>query len=80
MSNAALEELDLAALCHDLPEHGLVTGDIGTVVLVYRGAYAYEIEFVAANGETIALVTLEADAVEPVAGREILHVRKLPAA
>jgi hypothetical protein len=35
-----------------------VTGDIGTVVLVYRGGEAYEVEFVAADGNTIAVETL----------------------
>jgi hypothetical protein len=80
MTRTALKELELAALRRDLPAHGLVVGDIGTVVLVYRDGEAYEVEFVAANGETIALETLRADEVEPVVGYEILHARKLPAA
>lgn len=80
MSKTALKELDLAALRRDLPAYGLVAGDIGTVVLVYRDGEAYEVEFVAADGETIALETLRADEVEPVVGHEILHARKLPAA
>jgi hypothetical protein len=75
-----LKELELAALRRDLSAHGLVAGDIGTVVLVYRDGEAYEVEFVAANGETVALETLRADEVEPVVGHEILHARKLPAA
>lgn len=80
MSTTALKELDLAALRRDLPAYGLVAGDIGTVVLVYRGGEAYEVEFVTANGETIALETLKSEDVEPVVGNEILHARKLPAA
>jgi hypothetical protein len=50
------------------------------VVLVYRDGEAYEVEFVAANGEMIALETLRTDEVEPVTGYEILHARKLSAA
>lgn len=80
MSKTPLKELELAAVCRNLPAHGLVAGDIGTVVLVYRGGEAYEVEFVAANGETVALETLRDDEVEPVVGREILHARKLSAA
>jgi hypothetical protein len=80
VSTRNLEELELAASRRDLPTHGLVAGDIGTVVLVYRDGEAYEVEFVAANGETIAVETLRADEVESVTGHEILHARKLPAA
>ena len=80
MSMKSLEELELAALRLDLPAHGLVVGDIGTVVLVYREGEAYEVEFVAANGKTVAVETLRACDVEPVRGNEILHARKLPAA
>lgn len=49
-------------------------------MLVYRGGEAYEVEFVAADGETVALETLGANDVEPVTGHKILHVRELPAA
>jgi hypothetical protein len=80
MSKTLLKELDLAALRRDLSAYGLVAGDIGTVMLVYRGGEAYEVEFVAADGETVALETLRADEVEAVVGHEILHARKLPAA
>jgi len=78
LTNAAIKELDLAALTHDLPDIGLVRGDIGTVVFVYKDGEAYEIEFVAADGTTVALETLNAEEVEPVAGAQILHARKLP--
>jgi hypothetical protein len=80
MRKTLLRELELAALRRDLPAYGLVAGDIGTVVLVYRGGEAYEVEFVAADGETVALETLRAEEVEAVVGHEILHARKLPAA
>lgn len=73
-----LEELELAALAIDLPEHGLITGDIGTVVLVHGDHEAYEVEFVRADGRTQALETLSADQVRPVQGGRILHARELP--
>jgi len=77
LTKNVLNELDLAALRHDLPAHGLIRGDIGTVVIVYRGGEAYEVEFVAADGRTVALETLSASEVEPVSGKRILHARSL---
>ena len=74
----SIQELDLVALSRDYPEQGLVAGDVGAVVHVYSNGQAYEVEFVAADGQTLALMTLVADDVEPVTGPQILHVRKLP--
>jgi hypothetical protein len=75
-----LKELDLAAFRTDLPDRGLVAGDIGTVVLVHGDGKAYEVEFVAVDGRTIAVETLPAKDVEPLTGTSILHVRKLAVA
>lgn len=80
MATNALQEPDLAALRQDLPAHGLVSGDVGTVVMVYREGEAYEVEFVAADGETLAVETLRAEQVEPLSGRRILHARDLTSA
>ena len=74
-----LHEHDTVALTRDLSEHGLVGGDVGAVVFCYSGGQAYEVEFVAANGETLAVLTLTPADVRPLAGREILHVRGLAA-
>lgn len=76
MSQLALKELDRAALRTDLPAYGLIVGDVGTVVFVHATGAAYEVEFMTADGKTIAVETLEANQVEPVAGEHILHVRK----
>jgi len=72
-----LEELDLAALKQDLPAVGLEAGDVGTVVFVHDHGKAYEVEFVAADGRTLADETLRADQLEPFTGPQILHVRRL---
>lgn len=55
------EELEVVELTHDIKEHKLKEGDTGTVVLVYKKGKAYEVEFVASNGRTIALLTLMPD-------------------
>jgi hypothetical protein len=75
-----INELDDVILTSDLPEHGLSAGDIGTVVLVHRGAAGYEVEFTSLDGDTIAVVTLMADQVRSTQSGEIAHVRVLAAA
>ncbi len=70
-----IQELDTVILTRDVPQQGLRSGDVGTVVLIHRDGAAYEVEFVTLGGETIAVVTLSADAVRPITGREIAHAR-----
>ncbi|MEW6690164.1 MAG: DUF4926 domain-containing protein [Pseudomonadota bacterium] len=72
-----IRELDDVILECDLPEHGLARGDVGTVVLVHSGAQAYEVEFTALDGATVAIVTLAASQVRPVGQGEIAHAREL---
>jgi hypothetical protein len=69
-----IKELEQAILTVDVPEHGLQRGDIGTVVLVH-GEDGYEVEFVALDGETVAIVSLRASDVRPIASREIAQAR-----
>jgi Domain of unknown function (DUF4926) len=70
-----IKELDTVVLTRDIPEQKLRQGDLGAVVLVHADGRAYEVEFVALGGETVAVLTLSADAVRAVNGREIAHVR-----
>lgn len=72
-----LRELDLVAITRDVPEHGLQSGDVGTVVHCYGDGLALEVEFVTAAGKTLAVLTLDATDVRPMQGGQILHVREL---
>jgi len=72
-----IKELDTVVLARDVPEHGLVGGDVGSVVHVHRDGEAYEVEFVNAAGSTIAVLTLNSADVRPMADAEILHARRL---
>lgn len=74
-----MNELDAVVLMTDLPEHDLAAGDIGTVVMVHEAGRGYEVEFVTLAGETLAVITLKASEVRPIARREIAHVRKIAA-
>jgi Domain of unknown function (DUF4926) len=44
---------------------------------VHADGQAYEVEFVTLGGETVAVMTLPADAVRAVTAREIAHVREV---
>jgi hypothetical protein len=54
-----IKELDLVVLIEDLPEHGLKSGDVGTVVHVY----------------TTAVVTLAPAQVRTAGSKDIMHTR-----
>jgi hypothetical protein len=72
-----INELDVVALTTDVPADGLNRGDIGTVVHVHGKGEAFEVEFVALDGETIALLTLPVDAIRAIRPREIPHLRQV---
>ena len=72
-----IKEHDRVVLAATVPSEGLVDGDVGTVVHVYRDGQAYEVEFTTLEGKTAAVVTLEASQLRPVGKREITHAREL---
>jgi hypothetical protein len=62
----SIQELDVVALMVDLPQSGLVRGQVGTVVFVY-GPDAFEVEFVDhKDGRTYGLITLTASQLLPL--------------
>jgi hypothetical protein len=52
--------LDVVALTEDLPERGLVRGQVGTVVEDLASG-VYEVEFSDHDGRTYAMLALRAD-------------------
>ena len=70
-----IKELDQIVLKEDLPEYGLKSGDIGTVVLIHQNGKGYEVEFAALDGETLAVVSVFANQVRSIRQREIARVR-----
>jgi len=72
-----IRELDSIVLTTDLAEHGLRVGDVGTVVLVHRNGEGFEVEFVALDGETVAVVSLFPSQIRPIRQREITHARQV---
>lgn len=55
------EELDVVELTHDIKEDNLKKGSTGTIVEIYKGGKAYEVEFIAPDGSTSILLTLMPD-------------------
>jgi hypothetical protein len=73
-------ELDTVALTRDVGEHGLKRGDVGAVVHCYADGAVFEVEFVTAEGRTVAVLTLMAEDIRLLADTDILHVRELAVA
>ena len=74
-----IKEHNRVVLTVSHPASGLVAGDVGTVVHVYGDGKAYEVEFFTLDGHTAEVVTVEANQVRAVTGREINHSRPLAA-
>lgn len=68
-------------IVRDLPEEGLRAGDVGTIVERHPASgetpVGYEVEFFAANGETVAVASVPTDAVRRATERDLLSVRVL---
>lgn len=75
-----MTEHERIVLTEDLSEYGLQAGDVGTIVHVYSGSQAFEVEFVALTGKTVAVVTISSDKARAVREDELTHARALPAA
>ncbi len=69
-------EHDVVGLTREVPDKSLIAGDVGAVVGRYA-AGGYEVDFTAANGCTVAVVTLAGDDIRPRRRREIPHVREV---
>jgi hypothetical protein len=65
--------LGLAVLTRDLPEFRLRAGHVGTVVEVFRQGEAYEVEFLDAEGDTVALLTISAADLRGAAKSDLKH-------
>lgn len=75
-----IKEHERVVLTMPILAEGLEAGDVGTVVHVYKDSEAYEVEFITLDGQTAAVVTLEASQVRPVTSRDITHTRELSVA
>lgn len=56
--NQAIHVLDVVAVTEDIPDHGLLRGQVGTVVEVH-GSDVFEVEFADNEGKTYAMLPLK---------------------
>jgi hypothetical protein len=75
-----LKEHERVVLLTAIAEEGLEAGDVGTIVHVYRDGQAYEVEFLALDGHTRAVATVEVHQVRAVTRRDMTHAREIQAA
>ena len=68
-------------LTQDMPKEGLRAGDVGVIVEHYPARAdvpeGYELEVFAANGQTVAVVSVPASAVREATEHEVLSVREM---
>lgn len=72
-----IKEHDCIVLTRDLPQEGLLAGDIGTVIHIHGEGAGYEVEFMTLAGETLAVATLLPSQLRPIARRDVAHVREV---
>ena len=63
-------ELEVVELTHNIKESKLKEGDRGTIVEIYKGGEAYEVEFISPDGKTSILLTLSSEDIRPIFNRE----------
>jgi hypothetical protein len=68
--------LDVVVLTEDLPAYKLQRGEIGAVVEVHSTG-GYEVEFVAQDGYTYALITAKPEQLIPLREKPLRTSRKL---
>ncbi len=72
-------EHECGVLTMNLPVESLEKGDAGTVVHIHDEGAAYEVEFMALDGHTVAVATVEAAGLRPVSRHDLSHARELRA-
>jgi hypothetical protein len=57
---SSFNEHDVVAVLEDVPEHGLIRGEVGTIVHLWKSG-AYEVEFSDSSGRAYAFASLNSD-------------------
>ena len=74
-----VELLETLVATANFPSHGVLAGDLGTVVEIYTTPrLAYEVEFVNPDGSTRALLTLAPEQVRCLSELDVLTTRQVP--
>ena len=63
-------------LTEEAPEVGLKAGDAGTIIHIHRKGEAFEVEFQALDGHTVAVATVVVSLLRPISPEDISHARQ----
>jgi hypothetical protein len=74
-----MREHDRVVLTADLPDHGLQACDVGSIVHTYTAELAYEVDFGAVDGRTIAVPSVPAEKPRDVGYDELTRARPMGA-
>ena len=58
----------------------LKSGDVGTIIHIHPGAEAFVVEFMALDGDTLAIATVLPSQARPVSGADMTHARSVEVA
>lgn len=70
--------LEMVVVTVDIPDEGILAGDVGTIVDVYTQlSPGYEVEFTTADGTSRALATLAPHQIRHLLPVDVLTIRQL---
>ena len=72
-----IQEFESVIFTMDLPQYGLLAGDVGTVADIHSAGKAYEVEVFLADGSTYDVVTVQAGQIRPATKHEVMHARAI---
>jgi hypothetical protein len=72
-----IREIEPVIFTVDLPQYGLLAGDVGTVADIHTAGKAYEVEVFLADGSTYDVLTVQAGQIRPASRNEVMHARAI---
>ena len=72
-------EFESVVFTVDLPQYGLLAGDVGTVADIHPSGKAYEVEVFLADGSTYGVVTVQEGQIRSATKNEVMHARAITA-
>lgn len=72
-----IREFEPVVFTVDLPQYGLLAGDVGAVADIRPSGKAYEVEVVRVDGSTYDVVTVQEGQIHPAAKNEVPRARAI---
>lgn len=72
-----IREFEQVVFTVDLPQYGLLAGDVGTVADIHLSGNAYEVEVFRVDGSTYDVVTVQEGQIRPATKNEVTHARAI---